>query len=390
MSEVPPLVGDQVASVSGVSASLSATCGTLRDQVDLHLGLTEEIRDVSADMEGQVLSAQSRIENLTNCSAEIAAIAETISEIAGQTKLLALNASIESARAGEAGRGFAVVATEVGELAARANESTLRISAMAAEIDSDTMVASEMMSGLVKAVSGNIKESVSGLVDGLQGTAEEVDLIAVEALSLAAQTDEFYEIYGEAALSVELGAAVDTMKSAVGEVESKFADAIAAGLITMAELFDERYEPIPDTDPVKYRTKFDELTDRILPAIQEPLLTGPNNFVIAACIDRKGYIPTHNRFCSQPPSGNYQQDLVQSRSKRIFDDDAGLRAATNRKPFLIQTSKRDTGQLIHDIAVPIFVEGRRWGNLRCGLEVTDLHHGSTNGQSEDDGAKIRP
>lgn len=369
----PVLVRDQVASVSGVSASLSASCDTLKTRVHEQLNLTEEIREVSEGMEGQVLAAQGRIENLTNCSAEIAAIAETIADIAGQTKLLALNASIESARAGEAGRGFAVVATEVGELAARAGESTRRISAMAAEIDSDTMVATEMMGGLVEAVSENIKLSVTGLVDGLQEASDEVDFIAGEALSLAAQTDEFYDIYGESALSGELKDAVEIMKGAVGEIETAFATAIEDKVISTAELFDEQYRPVPGTSPVKYRTNFDQFTDKVLPRIQEPLLKAPANFAIAACIDRNAYIPTHNRFCSSNPSGDYEWDLVHSRSKRIFDDPAGLKAATNKKPFLVQTSRRDTGDLIHDIAVPIYVEGRLWGNLRCGLTVSDLH-----------------
>jgi methyl-accepting chemotaxis protein len=74
----------------------------------------------------------------------------------------------------------------------------------------------------------------------------------------------------------------------------------------------------------------------------------------------------HNKKFSQPLTGDYDVDLVNNRTKRIFSDRTGKRCGANTKPFLLQTYKRDTGEVMHDLSVPIYVNGKHWGGFRVG------------------------
>ena len=101
------------------------------------------MREIAADIDG----SSQLIAKLGERSQQITTIVNTIRGIADQTNLLALNAAIEAARAGEQGRGFAVVADEVRQLAARTSGSTAEISSMIAMIQDETRQAIDSMDG---------------------------------------------------------------------------------------------------------------------------------------------------------------------------------------------------------------------------------------------------
>ena len=84
--------------------------------------------------------------------------------------------------------------------------------------------------------------------------------------------------------------------------------------------------------------------------------------------DPNGYVPTHNNQFAKPPTGNFEVDLVNSRSKRLFNDRNGARCGAHTQSMLLQTYKRDTGEIMHDLSVPIFVAGRHWGGIRIGYK----------------------
>jgi twitching motility protein PilJ len=113
------------------------------------------------DIREQIQETSKRIKRLGESSQEIGEIVQLISDITEQTNVLALNAAIQAASAGEAGRGFTVVAEEVQRLAERSGEATRHIGAIVKSIQRDTQDAVEAM-----------ERSTRGVVDGTK-TADE-------------------------------------------------------------------------------------------------------------------------------------------------------------------------------------------------------------------------
>ncbi|MFC1642093.1 hypothetical protein ACFL5O_05310, partial [Myxococcota bacterium] len=137
------------------------------------------------------------------------------------------------------------------------------------------------------------------------------------------------------------------------EVEQVLDNWVTSGSLPEDRLFSRLYYPMPNTDPTKYTTDYDVLADRDLPGIQEKYAAKSSMIGYAILVDINGYVPTHNRRFSQPLTGNRAVDLVNNRTKRIFGDLVGFRAARNREPYLIQQYQRDTGELMADLSIPV-------------------------------------
>lgn len=186
-SSMAAAIEELTVSSTHISDNASDTERYSQEAVQLSDQGTTRVRQATAAIQqiaDTVAGASDRIRALNERANQISSIAAVIKDIAGQTNLLALNAAIEAARAGEQGRGFAVVADEVRKLAERTSTATAEIEQMIAGIQGDTEGAVTAMSAALPVVeqgvqlSNSAAESLHAIENGAHRTLERISEVA--------------------------------------------------------------------------------------------------------------------------------------------------------------------------------------------------------------------
>ncbi len=399
-------IADLSASTSTHAREIAAVSGQNLHTAQQALAELTEVKARVDRMTREMAAFTEVVGQLATRAQSVGDISKVIKDIALQTQLLALNAGVEAARAGDAGRGFAVVASEVGRLAERVNAATSDIGRHTSE-----------MLGLVDTTqrqTGTLREDVDASGEVLDRTCGGFERFVRDFDSMNRQVGEVVQAIGEvdatnhgmsqevgriAALSADVLERVGSMSGEIDRIRRQtesvqevladmrtgdtafdalsdsleaFAEA-AAGLLLDArrrglDVFDRHYQRIPGSDPARYHTAYDRGIDEPLTRLLDSVLESVPGAIYTILVDNRGYAPAHNSRFSHAPTGDPQVDIARVRNKRIFDDPVGARLAANTGSQLFQTYSRDTGEIVNDISLPIYLGPEHWGAVRIGLD----------------------
>jgi methyl-accepting chemotaxis protein len=368
-------------------------------------GLTEGTANIRKIAE-KVEAFKETVEELGQKSSKIMDLVTLINNISDQTNILSLNATIEAERAGKHGKGFAVVAAEVRELAKKVKPAT------------------EVIAVNISEMTKTVKKTQSETTEILQYSQETNEIVTEAASNFEAMMSDF-EQSGDQLLKI--AAAIEELSMNNSEILTKVknidglthevsadmhtADISVAGLKTIIEkmqalvcqfstgqgpldhviakarsyrdhcqlqmtemyakgvnIFDRNYAPIPNTNPQQFTTAYNRLFDTEFQNYFDAILNELNGSIYAVALDVNGYLSTHHKKYSQPPTGRYEVDVANSRDKRMFNSsEMEIRRAKNSTPMLLQTNMRDTGEILTDISLPIFVDSKHWGAFILGI-----------------------
>lgn len=375
----------------------------------------QDVTDKIHKINDIVESFRNTVDDLGKSSANILSIVTIINGISEQTNLLSLNATIEAARAGEHGKGFAVVAEEVRELSRRIKPATEEISnnigSMVKIVERTQTETAQILDyardtdQVVTAATHNFERMIQDFEtanDQLIKIAAAIEELSTNNSDVTDKVNNINALSQEIARDMNSSAtSVDALNSVTEQMlelvarfktgEGKFDTVIAtarqirdnyqARIQSMKDrginVFDTQYRPVPNTNPQKYVTAFsDAFIKEMQSVVDEAQKTIPG-IIYCLPIDRKGYLPIHHGAVSKAMTGDPARDLLQSRHQRIYQNNrTEQRRCSHTEALLLQTYMRDTGEILNDLSMPMYIDGKHWGAFIMGFDPRTMFGGS--------------
>ncbi|MEO1067092.1 MAG: methyl-accepting chemotaxis protein [Pseudomonadota bacterium] len=355
-----------------------------------------------------------KLSNLQVALERVGDVAGAIDAIAKQTNLLALNATIEAARAGEAGKGFAVVAGEVKALASQTSDATANINATLEQLisESQSLIAESDRIGTYAAGFKETTDAIGALVSSNDSNAAQLQVLSKDidrdVQVIDSSCTKFIDRFSDMDKAIqqtvevtkgcegrlsdlviksdelvgfsatELAQTKDThyitlIRDLADRVSDMFEDEIDQGLTSLDAVSSHDYTSIARTNPEQFDCAVTPVVEKLFPSLFQDV--HDDDPAIAFCVytDVNGYIPISQREYSKPQGSDPIWNMTNCRNKRFFNNPTEMRSATNTKPFILVTYRRDMGggnfALMKVVAAPVFVKGRHCGAVRIAYTI---------------------
>jgi methyl-accepting chemotaxis protein len=286
-------------------------------------------------------------------------IGDTVRGLDGELTNLIGASSEASARAKNAGEG----AQAIESIIARVQDGFSRVGR---EIDSVARAATSNLGHCDMVI-----EELTNLANGVDLSSTDLKQADERVAKLLDASESLIAMIADSGVETSDAPLIRVAVETARRITETFEQAIGRGEIMLMQLMDENYREIPGTDPKQYMTDYVEFTDRVLPAIQDPIQQSDPRIVYCVAWAKGGYLPTHNPNYRLPQGKDPVWNNANCRNRRLFNDRAVKKVAANTKPFLLQTYRRDMGGgkfvLMKDVSSPIVVRGRHWGAFRMGF-----------------------
>jgi methyl-accepting chemotaxis protein len=381
---------------------------------DSHRSVLSALGDIGALIDDVVRMGE-QLEGFVASIERVGSISGELDGIARHTGMLAINASIEAARAGDAASGFAAVAAEVKRLAANARTATASVTQSVARLEDGARTvihdvragaehgrtarsrtgeitgALESIAALVtqfdqrtaaiEQCGADITRHVATLGDGLDGFATTASENATGLAQMRERLDGL-ETASNRMLDRVAHSGVQTRDTRfvavaldqVASIRRTIENALRSGRLSQTALFDTEYRQLSDSDPMQYMTGFVPFADMVI----RPMLdrfTGEDAAIVGCClIDRNGHLPTHISARSQAPRpADRQWNLEHARNRQIFMDRQTREALDRDGDYFLFTYRQDFGdgryRALRSVFVPLLFGGRKWGLYEVGYLI---------------------